>query len=209
MVNSIQYFSFLEKAIVNVLLKKRRSVILTTDNPALLSRAKVNILYSLFDPKISIFRVSVHHIFREREDQESGKLWWYHGRFFPDITWQVSKSLFYFNDIVEYSKYPDWVNNFNDNSWSKRLMWWHFIFNECSFTEIVRDRKLCSEVENLNLQKQIGSLEICQINKCLKVLSFQRWETTNQICKFEMEAFKKRDKGNEGANEARERELLN
>ena len=55
MVNCIQYFSFLEKAIVNVLLKKRRSVILTTDNPALLSRAKVNILYSLFDPKISIF----------------------------------------------------------------------------------------------------------------------------------------------------------
>ena len=43
MVNCIQYFSFLEKAIVNVLLKKRRSVILTTDNPALLSRAKVNI----------------------------------------------------------------------------------------------------------------------------------------------------------------------
>ena len=82
--------------------------------------------------------VSVHHIFREREDQESGKLWRYHWGFFPDITWQVSKSLFYCNDILEYSKYPDWVNNFNDNSWSKRLMWWHFIFNECSFIAIVR-----------------------------------------------------------------------
>ena len=47
-------------------------------------------------------------------------------------------------------------------------------FFECSFIAIFGDRKLCSEVENLNLQKQIGSLEVCQINKCLKVLSFQR-----------------------------------
>ena len=61
-------FSFLEKAIVNVLLKKRRSVILTTDNPALLSRAKVNILYSLFDPKISIF------VFQYIISLENGKI---------------------------------------------------------------------------------------------------------------------------------------
>ena len=64
------------KAIINILLKKKRTVILTTDNPFLLKHAKVGQKIEM-DFKLKFVHPACGSAWG-RKNQESRFLWWYH-----------------------------------------------------------------------------------------------------------------------------------
>ena len=67
---------FIGKAIINILLKKKRTVILTTDNPFLLKHAKVGQKIEM-DFKLKFVHSACGSAWG-RKNQESRFLWWYH-----------------------------------------------------------------------------------------------------------------------------------